>query len=127
MKNTHQHYIQACITNLIGIPYDEKDCWDITKQFYLDILDIDLSSWDFHSDTRENDAKHMDSSKRDFIKVGLPKFGDILLIRVLGHNSHVGVYIGDGKFVHTLKRTGCVVDQIKNWKNKIEGYYRWPE
>jgi len=37
--------------------------------------------------------------------------------------NHVGVYIGDGKFIQAYKKSGVVIDKIKKWKNYIEGYY----
>lgn len=40
---------------------------------------------------------------------------------------HFGVFIGDGKFIHTLRKTGSISSAVYDpiWKNKIKGYYRW--
>lgn len=39
--------------------------------------------------------------------------------------NHVGVYIGDMKFLHTREKTGVVVERIDApyWKHRIEGFY----
>lgn len=39
--------------------------------------------------------------------------------------NHTGVYIGNGKFIHTRERIGVNVDDIDNpiWKRRIEGFY----
>lgn len=39
--------------------------------------------------------------------------------------NHVGVYIGNGKFIHTRERVGCCIETLNSpaWRNKIEGYY----
>jgi cell wall-associated NlpC family hydrolase len=41
--------------------------------------------------------------------------------------NHLGVYIGNGDFVHTLLKMQSFVSSIHGpyWKNKIRGYYRW--
>ncbi len=44
-----------------------------------------------------------------------------------GMVCHFGVYIGDGKFIHTLRKTGSIVSTIYDpiWKNKIKGFFKW--
>jgi cell wall-associated NlpC family hydrolase len=40
-------------------------------------------------------------------------------------NSHVGIYIGSGKFIHAAnERTGVRIDQITAdyWAKRLEGY-----
>lgn len=41
--------------------------------------------------------------------------------------NHVGVYIGDGKFIHTRQRIGVNIDRVESpaWHRLIEGYYRY--
>jgi cell wall-associated NlpC family hydrolase len=41
--------------------------------------------------------------------------------------QHLGVYIGEGKFIHIMQKTGVVVTRIDHafFKRKIRGYYRW--
>lgn len=42
-----------------------------------------------------------------------------------GTVNHSGVYIGDGKFIHTRERVGACIESINNpaWRRLIEGYY----
>jgi cell wall-associated NlpC family hydrolase len=39
--------------------------------------------------------------------------------------NHVGVYIGDGKFIHNRERMGVNIDRIDSpaWRHRIEGFY----
>lgn len=37
--------------------------------------------------------------------------------------NHVGVYIGDGQFIHAYKATGVVIDRLKRWRVSIVGFY----
>ena len=52
--------------------------------------------------------------------------GDLVFFNTLGTpNSHVGIYIGSGKFIHAAnERTGVRVDQVTSpyWAVRLEGY-----
>ena len=52
--------------------------------------------------------------------------GDLVFFNTLGSpNSHVGIYIGSGKFIHAAnERTGVRIDQIgaDYWAKRLEGY-----
>ena len=52
--------------------------------------------------------------------------GDLVFFNTLGSpNSHVGIYIGSGKFIHAAnERTGVRIDQITTdyWAKRLEGY-----
>ena len=39
--------------------------------------------------------------------------------------NHCGVYIGNGKFIHTRENIGVVIEDISLWKRRIEGAYRY--
>lgn len=41
--------------------------------------------------------------------------------------NHTGVYIGNGRFIHTREKIGCCVDNIKSiaWQKQIEGIYEF--
>jgi cell wall-associated NlpC family hydrolase len=64
------------------------------------------------------------SAKKDFEPVSVPEFGDILLMKLLGFESHIGVYLGDGKILHTQFKTGCVIDSFSKWEKILVGCYR---
>jgi len=52
--------------------------------------------------------------------------GDLVFFNTLGPLfSHVGIYIGDGKFVHAAnERTGVKTERLSNgyWSKRFEGY-----
>jgi len=41
--------------------------------------------------------------------------------------QHLGIYIGEGKFIHILEKRGVVTNKITDrfFSGKIRGYYRW--
>lgn len=44
-----------------------------------------------------------------------------------GMVCHFGVYIGNGKFIHTLQKTNSIISTVYDeyWKKKIRGYHKW--
>ena len=52
--------------------------------------------------------------------------GDLVFFNTLGSpSSHVGIYIGSGKFIHAAnERTGVRIDQLNAdyWAKRLEGY-----
>jgi cell wall-associated NlpC family hydrolase len=52
------------------------------------------------------------------------QFGDIILIKIFGVDSHIGVYLGEDRMLHTTLHSGCVIERVLRWKHLISGYYR---
>lgn len=128
MKDTVRHYSQGSFRFLIGVPYAESNCWEITRIFYDKVLGIKLSHY-CHSapDDKSEVEKLIYTNKGDFEKVESPKFGDIALIKILGVESHIAVYVGEGQLLHTSKRLGSHIDRVAKWDKVITGYYRVKE
>ena len=57
-------------------------------------------------------------------KIDNPVENCIIEIDVKGEPLHIGVYIGDGKFIHTTSRKNVVIEPLRVYKNKIKGYYK---
>jgi cell wall-associated NlpC family hydrolase len=57
-------------------------------------------------------------------ETGKPEKGAIVELLVMGQPSHVGVCLGDGTFIHALKKTGVVIEPLARYRNRIKGYYR---
>ena len=113
-------------SKLVGKPYEMANCWDLVREFYMSVFHIELSK--YYNDLTPNptETKNLISTNvGQFTKVeGPPEFGDIVLFKVRGIESHIGVYIGDGKFLHSSVKTGSVIDLVDRWKNVLVGYYR---
>ncbi|SDU26549.1 C40 family peptidase [Desulfobacula phenolica] len=39
--------------------------------------------------------------------------------------DHIGVYIGNRRFIHVTQNRNVVIDRLSDWKSKIIGYYRY--
>jgi cell wall-associated NlpC family hydrolase len=63
--------------------------------------------------------------------VEIPEPGDLAVMRIDARFpemvQHVGVYIGGGRVLHTMKKRESHLIRVDDpyWSRKIEGYYRW--
>lgn len=123
----------------VGIPYANRgrdiktglDCWGLLIEFYRRTLGIELPSYEAAYDNSSDMNQTVNAikyEKKDFDwkKVASPAYGDAILLRVLGHPCHVGVYLGDGRMLHTLTGHDSAIESIEGykWKNRIDGFYR---
>jgi cell wall-associated NlpC family hydrolase len=120
------HLISQAYSNLIGIPYETQDCWGIIRLFYKQVFNVELKQYyELIPETKEEAKSIVLSCVKDFREVvGERKIGDLLLIRIYGVESHIAVYIGQSKILHTTKHSGCVIDSIARWEKMIVGTYR---
>ena len=117
---------QESFKELVGVSYEKANCWVPTKEFYRIVFGIELKHYYCDApETREDIQKLIYSNKGDFERVdGSPEFGDIILIKMFGIESHIAVYIGNGKMLHTAKRTGSLIDRLGKWDKLVVGYFR---
>jgi sulfur carrier protein ThiS len=120
----------------IGLPYaangrDESgiDCWGLVRLFYKQEYSIELPSY-----TEEYAGAYdtrilgmMDLYKNNWAQVAQPEVGSVIVFNILGEPFHVGIYIGDDKFIHARDGMDSVVESVNSprWAKRIEGYYKY--
>ncbi|MCM0760660.1 C40 family peptidase [Sporomusa sphaeroides DSM 2875] len=117
--------------DLLGLPFvdggrgpDKYDCWGLACEVYrrhgIELPDYRISAYD----TRKI-GQQITNSLPDYIEVKYPlPVPCLMAIRVNGsYASHVGVYVGNGQFIHAYQPTGVVIDRIKRWQSSIVGFY----
>lgn len=122
--------ISQAYSKLIGVPYEEKNCWAIVREFYLIVLGVELKSYfDGDSTPPPSDVRSLIYTNiGDFEKIdGAPLLGDIILMKLRGIESHIGVFLGENKLLHSVEGIGCHIDRVDRWHNMISGYYRIKE
>ena len=120
----------------IGLPYasngrDESgiDCWGLVRLFYKQEYNIELPSYtEEYSgayDTRILDM--MDIYKNNWAQVQQPEVGSVIVFNILGEPFHVGIYVGEDKFIHARDGMDSVVESVNSprWTKRIEGYYKY--
>jgi len=120
----------------IGLPYLENgrtesgvDCWGLARLYYKDQFNIDLPSYTNEYNGGQDPAivsivnAHIDNWEQ----LTAPNIGDLCLFNILGEPTHVGIYIGDSKFLHCREGMDSVIESLDNikWKNRFAGFYKY--
>lgn len=125
------------IDRYLGIPYKHHgrdingtDCWGIiiliNRQRDISVLDLE----DYKQDWALKGENHfIENYYKSWKQVNVFKFLDVLLFKNhLGVVSHAGVYLSDGKFIHTHNKAGTIVSRLTSrWKQRLEAAYRYRE
>ena len=124
------------VNTYVGVPYKSKgrcregwDCWGLVCAIYREQFGIALPSLA----GRYLDAQDY-SSVEDTIKISIDDWeevetkvaGDVVLCRVMGYETHVGIYLGNGLMLHVMDGTDTHVVNLEmgTWKRRVLGYYR---
>ncbi len=100
------------VSDWLGTPYRHAgyskagiDCSGFVSKMYKEIFGINLT----HS------SSAMIYQMKELVKKDELKEGDILFFRIHGKRiSHVGLYLGDNKFIHASSFRGIVVDDLRS-------------
>ena len=113
-------------SSLVGIPYSEKNCWHLMRDFYMLSFQVELKHYfDEMPKNRESIKTLIYTHLGDFERVeGQPMFGDLMMLKIKGVESHIAAYVGGGKMLHSSKTTGSCLDHVYKWRHLIHGYYR---
>lgn len=114
----------------IGRDYGTYNCFDLVKEFYKDQFNLELSHY-FEGDVpaRKQIESLIVSNKGDFVEISEKdkQFGDIVVIRLYGIECHMGVVIHGGRFLHSARNIGSLMDRLERYNKMIAGYYRHRE
>jgi cell wall-associated NlpC family hydrolase len=126
------------VTDLIGVPFadggrgpDGYDCWGLVCEVFRrggielqDYRECNLSCYDSNG--------FFDIFRKEMSRWVRHEVADIPVPAVVAIRfnhpvfvNHVGVYVGDEKFLHTREKTGVCVERIDTpyWRHRIEGFY----
>ena len=122
----------------VGIPYHELgrdhsgvDCWGLARLVYREEFGIELPDFsDLYTTTNDQAlTSQLIQFNRDgweLVSESVP--GDLVCFRILGYISHIGIYVGDNKFIHARQGTDSVVIESltsTQWQHRIAGTYRY--
>ena len=125
------------IASLIGTPFVSGgrdvakglDCWglamEVFRQCGIELPDFVVDAFAFRViDSLIGEA----AVSRSWEEVYRPQDEDaplVVLMRIHPHLiTHAGVFLGDGKVIHTMEGTNAVVSKVGTLGNRIVGYYR---
>ncbi|HBS59410.1 MAG: NlpC/P60 family protein [Bacillota bacterium] len=121
------------LDDLIGLPFVDGgrdpatglDCWglstEVFRRYGIALPDYKISCEEtsrIHDEMNEQRAFW----RRCKGEIPVPA---LVVIRFAIYCDHTGVYIGQGRFIHTRKEIGVNIDRVDNptWAKRIEGFY----
>ena len=128
--------MEFAVNDYIGIPYAARgrtraglDCWGLVCLVYREQFGIELPAIDAEYDPADGNAVARlvgGPLSDDWHEVADPQPGDVVLCRVLGYPSHIGIVLDACHMLHARERHQVVVERIDSggWKHRIAGFYR---
>ncbi len=126
--------LQITIDDLLGKPFvdggrgpDTYDCWGLVREVFrrhgIELPDYRISCLAKEAIDRQVALDRSFWTRCDLAGPPVPSL--VVLKQHTQFCNHTGVYLGEGRFLHTLKKTGVIIDRTDHlfWKRKIEGYY----
>lgn len=118
------------IRKLIGCKYkvhgrsreEGFDCYGIGIEVYK-IHDRYLPDVNYEKPEQYESVFLEQQNKVCFIKVKHPTELTIIVFKVREEPTHMGIYLGDGLFIHSTKYKGVIVEPLHRWEKRVEGYY----
>jgi hypothetical protein len=120
----------------IGLPYLDNgrtptgvDCWGLARLVYKDEFGIDLPSYteEYIGGTDPHIVQVVELYKDNWETTTTPDIGDLCLFNIFGEPMHVGVFVGNNKFLHCRRGSDSVIESLTNikWKNRFVGFYKY--
>lgn len=123
------------IDDLVGVRYRTNgrsiqggfDCYglaiEVEKRFGHNLPDLDEIKM---KDRDINSCEELCVKQTKAIQIDYPKTeGDVLFMKDgAGVMNHIGVYLGDGRFIHCNKY-GVHIEKVAFYKNMIGRVYTW--
>ncbi|MBL8967961.1 MAG: C40 family peptidase [Spirochaetaceae bacterium] len=119
----------------VGIPYlfggstrEGCDCWGLARMILRERFGKELPEFAHDSVDRRALAALVDASLPlvNAVLIDAPEAGDIALLRLLGEPCHVGLCVGDGYMIHSLRAHDSALERFASprWASRLEGFYR---
>lgn len=123
------------ISSLVGTPFkdggrgpDSFDCWGLVREVYkrcgIDLPEYaEIACYDALRVTAEMASESKRWNKHQPPDLPIPCVATFRVSSPMV--NHVGVYIGNGKFLHTREKAGAVIESLDSpiWRHRIEGFY----
>lgn len=124
--------------NYIGIPFKYKgrtkeglDCWGLTRLIYQNEYNISLPtlSDNYEDADIERISDLIAQYKEGWESVDSPSEGDVVLFRVMGSVSHIGVAVSETHFIHAREGYDSAIESFDSpyWKRRISGYFKYSQ
>jgi sulfur carrier protein ThiS len=122
----------------IGIPFLEKgrdesgvDCWGLVRLIYKQEYNINLPSFveDYELSDDARIGELFAQYKEGWTPLTQPTVGCVVLFRMFGTESHIGIVVDNSHFIHVREGRDSVIESLESakWSKRIVGYYNYSE
>jgi len=121
------HQTTKQFSDYIGIAHDYLDCWGLVTMFYEREFGLILKTpYSTIPSSKDEAQSFVLNCVSCYKKVDKPKYGDIILFKVMGLLSHVAIYLDEEKMLHSDSGHDSVIESWNcgKWKNRVFGFYR---
>jgi len=120
------------VKDLVGIPYKDHgrdasgmDCYglviEVLRRAGVSVPDVFYA--DASVETKAAVKRALESGIPN-TKLEKPEELAVVEILVMGLPSHIGVCLGDGTFIHSLRKVGVVIEPLSRYRHRTRGFYR---
>jgi cell wall-associated NlpC family hydrolase len=116
---------------MIGIKYkdfgrDEKglDCFGAVIYYYKNFLNKNVEDY-FYDDIKNIGLEQIKKMQKQWYLVQKLEKNDIILIDSIFSETHVLIYIGNNKVLHSSMKNGVCIENLQKFKTKIKSIYRF--
>lgn len=124
--------------HLLGKPYvsGRDDCYGLARSYYHDVFGVEIVNaarpegwWDHPDINLIDDFMGNDGWEQIGLNTRQLKIGDGLIFSLItGKPNHVGVYVGNGMFIHHIRHQFSTEDALmEKWKSRLLMIIRHPE
>lgn len=124
----------------VGLPWalrgrgpDAFDCWGLVREVLAQERHVALPSYLEEYDPQDV-AELAALAQREApawleVAAAAAREFDVVLLRVAGEPSHVGVVAAGGRFLHVLPRAWAVLERLNSpkWAPRVVSFHRHPE
>ena len=112
-----------------GRDLDGCDCWGLVRLVYQNEFDIALPDFSEQYDINDPKLLHelIAQQKEGWEPVNEPEAGCVVLFRMFGSESHVGIAVSSTHFLHAREKYASAVESFQSteWKDRIAGYFKY--
>jgi murein DD-endopeptidase len=105
-----------------GRDFNGCDCFGILKLMYTNELNINLPDYEYSFDWNQTHNHIIDNIRNNWIEVNPPYKKYDCLVFCTTYNSkianHIGVYIGDNKFIHIQENQFSRIERLDGFYSK---------
>ncbi len=120
------------VKKFIGVPFEELNCWDLFRAMYVELFGVFLPDFDGEYScavARKETSKIFERETEKWISIpaGEEKFGDAVVLYILGLPCHIGFVTENGFMIHSQEGTASSHESYRDsigWKSRKKSFYR---